>query len=455
MLTPHGILKITDFGLVKVEEFSSDFILSVGEKTGRAGTPEYMAPEQWILASEATSRADIFSFGVILYELLTGRKPFRREEDEPVESFYIRLLQSGWAHEKLPQSVPEPLMSLVHGCLREKQEERPGSFACLETELLKLYREVAGIEYPREKVKDTILLAASLNNKGVSLYELRRRKDALKALTEALKIDPSYPAAVYNHSLLLWEKGEITDLEVTERLEAVKNNHPGSWRPLYLLGMAQIQRKDAEKAQSTLEEARNLAPDEGTVMRALEEVEWNKDTWPRCLRTLELEDGAEGMVLKEVVRKKTDAPTLKEYLDLYYYPNALFISTDGSRAILKREVWGNVGCIRLKEDKEIRLWDLKTGVCLRNLRRLAADDGRDQAVAEGRQLVGQGIAHLFRSLTGKLGILFRQNQFCYIRAGKNMDRVCGMVQPAPPPPLKGPGILTTAGTRFLHRPARP
>jgi eukaryotic-like serine/threonine-protein kinase len=69
MLTPDGTLKITDFGTAKILQFNTTQTAHV------IGTPSYMSPEQ-IKGKTVDGRSDIFSLGVILYELVTGEKPF-------------------------------------------------------------------------------------------------------------------------------------------------------------------------------------------------------------------------------------------------------------------------------------------------------------------------------------------------------------------------------------------
>ena len=72
MFDGEGILRITDFGLAKME--SSEFALLTRDGT-TVGTAAYMAPEQ-ALRNETSPRSDLFSFGVVLYELIAGQRPF-------------------------------------------------------------------------------------------------------------------------------------------------------------------------------------------------------------------------------------------------------------------------------------------------------------------------------------------------------------------------------------------
>src|SRR6202045_2570912 len=69
MLTPDDVIKITDFGTAKILQFGTAQTAHV------MGTPSYMSPEQ-VKGKPVDGRSDIFSLGVILYELMTGEKPF-------------------------------------------------------------------------------------------------------------------------------------------------------------------------------------------------------------------------------------------------------------------------------------------------------------------------------------------------------------------------------------------
>ena len=76
LLTPDQVLKVTDFGLTRV---FADFSGEVGVV---AGTPPYMSPEQCLGLPSLDTRSDVYALGVILYELLTGRRPFQAPDVE-------------------------------------------------------------------------------------------------------------------------------------------------------------------------------------------------------------------------------------------------------------------------------------------------------------------------------------------------------------------------------------
>ncbi len=75
LLTAQGQLKLTDFGIARIEHASLTQVSSV------IGTPGYMAPEQYI-GDEVDHRADLFAVGVLLYHLLAGRAPFAGRPDQ-------------------------------------------------------------------------------------------------------------------------------------------------------------------------------------------------------------------------------------------------------------------------------------------------------------------------------------------------------------------------------------
>jgi serine/threonine protein kinase len=73
MLTSENLVKITDFGTAKIMQYGAS------QQTSAMGTPAYMSPEQ-IKGKAVDGRTDIFSLGVMLYEMTTGQKPFRGQD---------------------------------------------------------------------------------------------------------------------------------------------------------------------------------------------------------------------------------------------------------------------------------------------------------------------------------------------------------------------------------------
>ena len=126
---PDGTVKVLDFGLAKAwEEDSAQKSLSISPTLTRhdtkagviLGTAAYMAPEQ--AAGLATDRrADVWSFGVVLWEMLTGRKLF---DGETVSHVLASVLKDTPDLAALPKDLPPVLSGLVSSCLKKKPTRR-------------------------------------------------------------------------------------------------------------------------------------------------------------------------------------------------------------------------------------------------------------------------------------------------------------------------------------------
>ncbi len=107
---------------------------------GQPGTPSYMAPEQ-LEGQPLSTATDVYSLGVVLYELLVGQLPFGRAESRAaaLENLFARERVSG----ELMAAAPEQLARLVESCLRRDPNQRLSSARELECELAAVKRELS------------------------------------------------------------------------------------------------------------------------------------------------------------------------------------------------------------------------------------------------------------------------------------------------------------------------
>jgi serine/threonine protein kinase len=123
-LTPDGKVKVLDFGLAKPshegrEGSTKDSVLST-EQGRLLGTPTYMAPEQ-ARGKAIDRRIDIWAFGCVLYECLTGKRAF---DGETLSDVLSSVLRSEVALEGLPAATPAHVRDLLRRCLRKEPRQR-------------------------------------------------------------------------------------------------------------------------------------------------------------------------------------------------------------------------------------------------------------------------------------------------------------------------------------------
>ena len=116
MLTAKGQAKVMDFGLAKLKG-----ALKLTRTSSTVGTLGYMAPEQ-VQGEEADTRSDVFSFGVLLYEMLTGKLPFRGEHEAAM--VYSIVNEEPQDITSLKPDLSPFVVNLINRCLEKDPDDR-------------------------------------------------------------------------------------------------------------------------------------------------------------------------------------------------------------------------------------------------------------------------------------------------------------------------------------------
>ncbi len=121
MITPEGRVKVLDFGLAKASVGAGRNGETTVTQPGRImGTPAYMSPEQ-ARGKETDYRTDIWSFGCMMFEMLTGHLPF---EGETATDILARIIEREPNWEVLPQDIPTNVRTLLRRCLEKDPRRR-------------------------------------------------------------------------------------------------------------------------------------------------------------------------------------------------------------------------------------------------------------------------------------------------------------------------------------------
>lgn len=179
MILGTGKIKLMDFGIAHMA--SSDMT-----RTGMIiGTPDYMSPEQ-VMGKKIDNRSDIFSTGVIFYEMMTGKKPFTSDS---VTSILYKI-----AHEPLPSfdelgvEVPIEIETIINKAVEKEPEKRYQAM----TEMMKDLKAVIDL-YGEQKMATMPSLhneIKKLIEEGKNLQKARKFQNAAEVYNKALSLDP-------------------------------------------------------------------------------------------------------------------------------------------------------------------------------------------------------------------------------------------------------------------------
>ncbi len=144
MVNSKNQIKVMDFGLAKLRGS-----VKLTKSSSTTGTLAYMAPEQ-IQGGEIDARADIFSFGVVLYEMLTGHTPFRGEHEAAM--MYSIMNEEPQPIQKFREDISSELLHILNRALEKDPEERYQTVKDMTIDLRRLRKESTRVVRPTGSV---------------------------------------------------------------------------------------------------------------------------------------------------------------------------------------------------------------------------------------------------------------------------------------------------------------
>ena len=261
VVTPNGNAKILDFGLAKrgdPEQLQRKTTQGVATETsvGLTGTLPYMSPEQ-LEGRETGARSDIWSLGVMLYEMASGKRPFRGEN---LYRLCTAIIQEPMP--PLPENVPAGLAAVIKRCLQKEPSRRYQRASELRAALEALEISGPAVAPPPVQVAGSVwgrglwiaLGVAALLLLGVGLATLSRNNGATKpparaaiSVPERVQLAVLPPSGGTGSEDSAFNDGLVETL--TSRLTALTEKHPLAVIPASEVRSRKVATVDAARAE--------------------------------------------------------------------------------------------------------------------------------------------------------------------------------------------------------------
>ncbi|MCF6095837.1 Stk1 family PASTA domain-containing Ser/Thr kinase [Thermovorax subterraneus] len=192
IITPEGMVKVTDFGIARASTGST--ITNTG---GLIGSAHYLSPEQ-ARGGFVDERSDIYSLGVLLYEALTGRVPF--DGDSPVAVALKHIQEEPKLISQLIPGFPLALEKIVMKCISKSPDERFQKVSELKRELTKAEKNLEVLNFKPSELEKTMILESEHLKKPVLKSQEKGRKESpnfLRGLAVALMLVILFAAFSY------------------------------------------------------------------------------------------------------------------------------------------------------------------------------------------------------------------------------------------------------------------
>jgi serine/threonine-protein kinase len=208
-------VKVLDFGLAKMEVI--DHAITVINKG--LGTPQYMAPEQWVSASEVGPAADVWALGVILYQMLTGVCPFDAATDQELSQ--LVLFASPTPIGDIVPDVPEALAAVVLHCLEKRPKHRYAGVTELASALLPF------AAHPSSRAGAPVEEVLALGRRAMASWGITLTQ--LDALDSDTRVDT--PPHIPSSAVVRADTAGGNDDLAAQRPQALTDLHPAPARP--------------------------------------------------------------------------------------------------------------------------------------------------------------------------------------------------------------------------------